>query len=422
MRAELTDVILHSSMDRYGDLGIHAVIDLRRRFSRADLERAAAAVVDAFPVMGCRYEPGLLRDRWRPVGEPIGDAVAIVDAPADLEAETDRRTRAFEHDRERPFRVAQLGRGEGARLVLGVSHLAVDGAGVAAVGHVFVTALTGRAPAVPVDRRRTIASTLEGLRPWHLPALARGVASTLASPVRAALAGPREQAYPSARGPAPRSRHVVVSPDELARLKAKLAASGATINDALVAALARVGAGRSRRGPALVVYTMDLRRYGRGPRLSAANTSSILLALVPRRATGDLASAARAVAGITRKQQRHLAGPAFVLGAYALGAAAPHAIARRMTRLLHPYLVDMPLRRGLLVTNVGRVDAALESFGDDLEDVRMLGPTLAGVPAPAVVAYGFRGSLRLQILSAPGLAPEAAEELEREIREGLELG
>jgi NRPS condensation-like uncharacterized protein len=93
-----------------------------------------------------------------------------------------------------------------------------------------------------------------------------------------------------------------------------------------------------------------------------------------------------------------------------------------MTRLLHPYLVDMPLRRGLLVTNVGRVDAALEAFGDDLEDVRMLGPTLAGVPAPAVVAYGFRGSLRLQILSAPGLAPEAAEELEREIREGLELG
>jgi NRPS condensation-like uncharacterized protein len=239
--------------------------------------------------------------------------------------------------------------------------------------------------------------------------------------VHAALAATRERSYPRAPGPAARPRYVVVPPADVARIKATCAAHGATVNDALVAALARAGAGRSRGGPLLVVYTMDLRRYRGAPRLSAANTSSLLIAVVPRRATRDLGSAARAVARITRGHQRHLAGPAFVLGAYALGLGAPHALARRMTRWLHPVLVDMPLRRGLLVTTVGRIDAALAPFGDDLEDVRMVGPTIAGVPAPAVVAYGFRGALHLQILSAPGLAEGASDELARELVEGLEL-
>ena len=44
MQAELSDVGLFGSMDRYGDLGIHAVIDLRRRFSRAALEGAQECV------------------------------------------------------------------------------------------------------------------------------------------------------------------------------------------------------------------------------------------------------------------------------------------------------------------------------------------------------------------------------------------
>ena len=67
------------------------------------------------------------------------------------------------------------------------------------------------------------------------------------------------------------------------------------------------------------------------------------------------------------------------------------------------------------------MDAALAAFGDDLEDVRMVGPAMAGVPAPAVVASGFRGALHLQLVSAPGLAAEASLELERELRAALEL-
>ena len=54
MRAELSDVGLFEAMHRYGDLGIHAVIDLRRTFSRDDLERALRGTIEAFPVLGRR--------------------------------------------------------------------------------------------------------------------------------------------------------------------------------------------------------------------------------------------------------------------------------------------------------------------------------------------------------------------------------
>jgi hypothetical protein len=37
------------------------------------------------------------------------------------------------------------------------------------------------------------------------------------------------------------------------------------------------------------------------------------------------------------------------------------------------------------------------------------------------VAFGFRGELILELFAAPGLAIEALEELEEELREALEL-
>jgi NRPS condensation-like uncharacterized protein len=116
-----------------------------------------------------------------------------------------------------------------------------------------------------------------------------------------------------------------------------------------------------------------------------------------------------------------LAGPAFILTPLTLAAGSPHAWARQVTRLLHPVLIDLPLRRGLVFTNVGRIDEGLAAFGEDIERIRVVGPNIEGVPVPAVVAFGYRGELHLQLFGAPGLAPEALVELERELSEALEL-
>jgi NRPS condensation-like uncharacterized protein len=174
-------------------------------------------------------------------------------------------------------------------------------------------------------------------------------------------------------------------------------------------------------GPLAILYTMDLRRYAGSPRLSAANTSSILSVVLPREAIADLAATAGAVARITQKQHRGLAGPAFVLTPIALSLGAPHAWVRRFVRLMHPVLIDMPLRRGMIFTNVGRIDDGLTAFGDDLEDVRIIGPNIVGVKVPAVVAFGYRGALQLELFGPPGLGAEALLELETELLAALEV-
>ena len=422
LHAELADVGLYESMSRYGDLCIHAVIDLRRAFSREQLERAAAATIEDFPVLGHRYEPRFWRDRWVPVEGPVSDVVQVVDHPVDLEAETAAwARRPILPTRERPLRIVSLRRGRGSRLILSVMHIAVDGGGAAAVGHVLGSHLYGVRPSAPVDARRDVGGALERLRWYHVPVLARDVVKSLSQPLRTLAAARRERPYPASSAPEANWRHLVISAPDLARMKTRCRANGASINDALIAALAGVAAGRSSRGALAVLYTMDLRRYAGSPRLTAANTSSILTAIVPRAAISDLATTAGAVAAITSRHRRGLDGPAFLVAPLAMGMGAPHAFARRVTRWLHPVLIDLPLSRGFLVTNVGKIDEGLAAFGDDIEALRVIGPNLDGVRVPAVVAYGFRGELHLELFAAPGLAIEALEDLDDELRGALEL-
>jgi NRPS condensation-like uncharacterized protein len=373
-------------------------------------------------VLDCRYETGFWRDRWVRVADPASTAVHVVTDPGDLEAETVAWVRRnLVLTRERPFRLVAFRRPGGSRLLFSLAHLAVDGAGVAAVAHVFAAHLYGVARSAPADARRSVAHALDRLRWYHVPTLARDMVEALAQPLRVLGAAKRERHFPTTPGSASSFRHLTIAAADVDRLKARCRDDGGTVNDILIGALARVAAGRSSGGPVAVVYTMDLRRYAATPRLTAANTSSILTVVVPRGSIGDLPTTVKAVAKITGRQRRRLAGPAFVVLPSLLAAGTPHGILRRLVPGIHPLAVDAPLRRGLVFTNVGRIDDGLAAFGDDIEDLRIIGPNIEGVTVPAVVAFGFRGALHLELFAPPGLADEALGELERELRAALEL-
>ena len=247
------------------------------------------ATIDAFPVLGRRYAPGFWRDRWREVEGPLSEAVHIIDAPTDLEAETAAwARRAIDSTRERPLRLVSLNRAEGSRLIFSITHLAVDGAGAAAVGHVLGAHLYEQAPAAPVDARRSVASALEGLRWVHAPILIRDLAKAALIPARTYAAARRERHFLSSTSTEANWRHLTLSAEEVDDIKLRCRPRGASVNDALIAALARVAARRSSRGSLAVMYTMDLRRYAGVARLTAANTSSILSVIVPRHSVSDL--------------------------------------------------------------------------------------------------------------------------------------
>ncbi len=378
--------------------------------------------IDAFPVLGSRYAPDFWRDRWEKVDGPVSDAVHVIDDPGDLQAATARwARRPIDSTRERPLRLVLLRNGTGARLIMSITHLSTDGAGAAAVGHVLGAHLYGVPTQAPVDARRSVRSALAGLSLVHLPVLVRDLATAFTMPLQTLRATPREQSFPRDSSEQPNWRHFVISAAAVEQLKTRGKPVKASINDLLIAALARVSRDRSTRGPLAVMYTMDLRRYAGSPRLTAANTSSIMTVLVQREDVTDLATTARAVAKITARQQRSLEGPAFLVTPTALTMGAPHAWVRRAVKWLHPVFLDFPLERCLIFTNVGKIDHGLTAFGEDVEDVHIIGPNVKGLQTPAIVAFGFRGALHLEIFGAPGLASSGLLDLENELLLGLEL-
>ena len=416
--AQPIDVALHGSAERYGDLCVHAIVDARRSFSHAEVFEAVRATVAAFPVLDCVYKPRFFRDLWIRAKAPLSDTVHVGDT-GDLEAETQRWTqRHIDPTRERSLRVVLFPSGSGTRLVVSLSHLAVDGAGMAAVGHVFASHLHGVPPSLPVEPRRDLRRAQDGLQIQHLPVLARDMARTVLQHYRVLSAAPRERPYPVDGSPVASTRHLVFEAAEIEAIRARCG-PGTSVNDLLVAVLARMGAQRSSEGPVAVLYTMDLRRFSRAPHLSAANASTILTTVVPRAATATLQDTVKAVRELTARHRNSLLGPAFLLLPVALVGAAPHALIRRVLPWIHPVLIDLPLRRGLIFTNVGRLDHGLGPFAEGIDSIRVVGPNVRGVDVPAIIAFGHKGRVHLELFAPPGLGEEALNELETELRQAL---
>jgi len=417
-KAQLADAGLHGSVERFGDLCVHGVLDMRRSFERDELERAVHATVEDFPILGCLYEPRFFRDQWVPARAPISEMVHV-GTGHDIERETNEWTeRSIDPRRERSLRVVLLPKSEGCRLVCSISHWATDGAGMAAVGHVFGAHLYGVRPALPVEPRRDLRRTLDGLKLRHVPVLARDLASSLLQPWRVWEAGPRNRPYPAEPSDKLLSKQIVIDKATLEALQERCG-KHVRVNDLLVAVMSMVAAKRSSYGPVSVLYTMDLRRFSRTPHLSVANVSSIMTTIVPRQATENFVDAVRAVEKVTKHHRESLAGPAFLLLPMLLTGAAPHGLVRRMLPAVQPILVDLPVSRGFIFTNVGKLDQGLGPWADDIVNLRIVGPNVKGIAAPAIVAFGLRGQIYLELIAPPGLGRQALDELESELLDVL---
>lgn len=340
---------------------------------------------------------------------------------ADLESDTQMWTeRSLDPTRVRPLRVVMLPAPFGCRLIVSLSHLAMDGAGMAAVGHVLGAHLYGVRPALPVEPRRHLRRALNGLSLRQLPILGRDMFTVLLQPFRVLSAAPRERPYPQSGSARPLSKQIVLEASTIEALEARCGMH-VRVNDLLVAAIAIVAAKRSSKGPVAVLYTMDLRRFSRSAHLSTTNASSILTAIVPRSATQNIVDAVKAVSVITARHRRSLVGPAFLLLPTLLAGPLPHGILRRLAPAIQPLLVDLPVSRGFIFTNVGKLDQGLGPLVNDIVDMRAVGPNVKGIPVPTMVAFGLRGRIHLQLFAPPGLGEEALNELEGELREALTM-
>lgn len=412
-----------------GHLGFHVVVSLRRRFERAQLERAFEATLRDFPVLNCRFEERRWRDRWVPVADPVSSSVHMESLEAGASDEAldalIARWASAPHEpcEERPWRVIGVeGPGERFHIMLSITHVVVDGGGAKAIAQAFGGHLYGVPHPVPVEARRGLSMTLERLSWWHAPLVLRGVLRESLRPVQVALSPPRREGFAMGYEGELFWRELALSPEEFARFKGACKAHGATVNDGLAAMLTHVAGQRTGEGPASMVYTMDLRRYLKAPRLVAANISGLLWVVVPREALSGWPSLLSAVRRCTVEHRESFAGMASMFFLSMIGQSWPRGLVRgAMPRLLKEYL-EPALSRALLMTNVGRLDegASVYNEGEDVEEIRIVGPLVQGIETPVVAVYGWRGELRLHICGPKGMQPEAVEAYLAQLRAAMD--
>jgi len=412
--ATTSDVVLVAAAHAVGVLTHHALVDLAHDLDDDALLRAVERTLADIPVLGCRYVHGQLRDRWEGVSHPVEEDVHIERVP-EVEAATHSWIeRRLTPEGGRQLRIVLLRHPDGSRLLISLTHAAVDGAGSMAVAATLGAHLTGR-PQLPVEARRSLMLPISGLPLKAKAWLPFAVVKETLHPLRM-MKQPAHEAF-TGRGPAGWV-DLVLDVDETTELKARTKRSGGTVNDALVTALARVAADHVRGDKVWVAYTVNFRRYlGPPPRLLAGNLSGVATVALER----SLAHGPDALPAVVRQTRRHLhrlSALGHLLGLASPVRLLPHPLAHQLVPWMSHLLLRPGLRRGLIVTNVGRIDAGIGAFGDLIKDLRIIGPSADRAPIPTVAAFGLKGRLHLHVHAATG--QEAAGALGRELHAALQ--
>lgn len=375
-------------------------------------------MIEVFPVLGCRYRASWWRDRWLPWQ---GDVAALVHVERvdDLEAATrEQVARPFDHVTAPTWRLAALEHDRGSRLVISLHHMTGDGGGVKALANVVVSSLCGVEPSPEPTASRSMLAPARGLRLRDLPILALEFVREGLQPLSMLRVRKLRRAFPRGDGdPTPSWRTVALRGEPARAFVASCKALGATINDGLVAAVARMAAGRGEKGPVAAGYTVDLRRY-LPPSSRITNLHGVSLVVLPRRRVGDPTGTLQAISDRIGEQKRRLPGLAYTLLPLVAIGWLPHGLLRRVGRLVLNNVLSS-INRALAVTNIGALDETLAPLGEDAVSASIVGPFVHGLPVPVITATGFRGELTLHVEATGTLAPEALDELAEELTDAL---
>jgi NRPS condensation-like uncharacterized protein len=387
---------------------IHLTVDFEAPVDRGRLVRALRLLLDAEPVLGCRFVPRPIRPYFDRVSAGELDRLELLRESDGGLVQGRHPVESFLAEEpdlgaEPQLKALILPRNGGERLVLKISHLVADGGGSKEIGYRLASIyrqLEDR-PKLKVVPNHGSRGILQVCR--HLPAssvarlLWRSVTDSVS--VRRPY---RSLRYPMSRLDArPMSFEVRrFSGARFAALDSFRRRTRATINDLLVTAMLRAWVrmlGEDAPGAYRLLVTVDLRRYIPG-RVGAApaNLSSFLIIDLGRDLGRSFTETLARAKTLLDAAKADLPGLPFMLGS--LAAALP------MPFFLLPTLGWLVMTGGAVtgnqppaLTNAGLIDRRKLDFG---------GPAVANaeltVPAslsPHVVtcASGFGGSATLSV-------------------------
>ena len=316
-----------------------------------------------------------------------------------------------------PWRVTLIGDRHRCRLVVSILHQLVDAAG----GWTIVRALASHladphAPITPDDHERSANQIFKYVPFRRLPKLV-GVA--LVEWLRPVMLFPfLARTTDKAKGQTYEKLQfeniaIDVGPQSPARQLCR--AHECTINDLLVAALARVIKDISAGGMVAGLYTVNMRRHlpDSAPRLT--NLSVINVVVLQRRQVGTMAQAMLAARRITTHHKANFVGVPQLMGTLP-GAWLPHALLRYLFTPMVLSYARLIMTRGLLVTNVGAVDHYLAPLGADVERAAMYGPFVKGVQIPVITVTGFQDRLTVHVSGFVDAFPQLHREVVQRLR------
>jgi NRPS condensation-like uncharacterized protein len=373
------------------DRTVRLVLELDGRVDHPRLARALRLLVDAEPVLGCRFAPGLLRGWWRP--HPDRDSaeacrlVVTDDVPRDLHA---FMAQSVDPDTDLLVQVSVF-RGATDTVCIKLSHCVMDGGAF----KLLVQRLTALYRALGTD---------PDARPQLDLAMNRQQSQVLADiPLRERLRAfftqpfhEKRWGFPfTGRDPADFTfcdRTVGVP---IPVLREALRRRGVTITDALVTAFARALFAATNPPvdvPIPFTLAMDLRRYLARPETATlCNLSSLAwLPLIPRAgaAIEDTLREVHAAVEATMSDYPGI-GLAMVMEIVSVlgywGFRAGNRIRMRMAR--------REGREFPSLSNIGVMDPAVMDFGEaGVRQARFFGPVIFP-PTFYVVSGSFRDSL-----------------------------
>lgn len=370
----------------------------RHRQGISEATDAVANVLERFPLLGRRYERRTWRDRWVAdpsaieriicVAGPETDAATLAGQPLDVSAGPPWRLHVCDG---------------GARWVIVIPHLVVDGNGLLTIAQALATAMApGTVEELPEGRRDflQLVSRLD----------ARSLARVPAELVRDAVSFAAVLGQPTFHGSgndgvlAP----LRISVDEytFGSWVKTVRARGATVNDGLLAEAMGIAGALSAGRHGAAFYTINLRRYLRERRPVIGNLSGFLVVRAGRLRIADPDMLLETVRHRTAAHKAGVPGIGSNLLPILLFGWLPHGLLRVAARGLRKGFLMLG-RRALVMTNVGPIDNYLAPIAPLLDDAWMTAPSFPGFPSPISLVSSFRGRVNIAV-SAGGPAVGAS--------------
>lgn len=402
------------------------VMTFEGRLDPARLVRAARLLLDAEPMLGCRFVPGPGRPYWRRRDDLDAETWCVVHETDDRDAVLRQLMTPVPEHIERTIRLHLLRGPDGDTLVMWITHMLADAyaarqcAGL--LGEIYTRLRgdpdywpeTNPAPPMPDSWMRTISfgDTLRILR--------RDIAD--AREGRGMVHSFERDFATFARTPAAGADfvRVKIGPNALAGMDRAARQRGNTRNELLTASFLRVFSDFAPRGPnakAQVAMTVDLRRFAPpGPQLRTYSMVGMTRVTVPYASGDPFDKTLAQVKAVLDRQKKALMGAANPLLVRLFDWLPPRAM-QAMIRGMVRKTIDRPMAPNF--SNAGRAEPDALRFDGAAPRECSIVVYPAGLPLFMVTAQEYAGTLTLTCCFQPtDLTPEAVRDFLERVVDG----